>query len=129
MCPACRGRTDRHSTLKDCSSRFRGIRFPAYRMDEVAGLRSKILEVDSMAKHLPRRKLGAVVLFAVSFASVGVLRADAPPLIPREVLFGNPEKVSPQISPDGRRLAWIAPDRKNVLQVWVKTLGKEDDKA
>src|SRR5467141_2393642 len=39
-------------------------------------------------------------------------------LIPREVLFGNPERVSPSISPDGSRLAWIAP-RDGVLNVWV----------
>ncbi len=39
-------------------------------------------------------------------------------LIPREVLFGNPERVSPQISPDATRLAWIAP-RDGVLNVWV----------
>src|ERR1700751_5268655 len=30
-------------------------------------------------------------------------------LIPRSVLFGNPERTSPQISPDGNSLAWIAP--------------------
>src|SRR5207244_12738756 len=41
----------------------------------------------------------------------------------------NPEKVAPQISPDGKRLAWIAPDDKNVLQVWVKTVGGSDDKV
>ena len=39
-------------------------------------------------------------------------------LIPREVLFGNPERVNPQISPDGSRLAWIAP-QDGVLNVWV----------
>ncbi|HEX9034639.1 MAG TPA: S9 family peptidase [Streptosporangiaceae bacterium] len=39
-------------------------------------------------------------------------------LIPRQVLFGNPERVSPQISPDGGRLAWIAP-KDGVLNVWV----------
>jgi len=39
-------------------------------------------------------------------------------LIPREVLFGNPERVSPAISPDGTRLAWIAP-HEGVLNVWV----------
>jgi dipeptidyl aminopeptidase/acylaminoacyl peptidase len=55
--------------------------------------------------------------------------ADLPPLIPRDVLFGNPEKVAPQLSPDGKRLGWIAPDKRNVLQVWVKTVGKDDDKA
>jgi dipeptidyl aminopeptidase/acylaminoacyl peptidase len=39
-------------------------------------------------------------------------------LIPRGVLFGNPERVSPHISPDGTRMAWIAP-REGVLNVWV----------
>src|SRR5262245_40403299 len=49
------------------------------------------------------------------------------PLIPREILFGNPEKVSPQLSPDGRYLAYIAPDDKNVLQVWLRVIGKSGD--
>src|ERR1700753_3373682 len=39
-------------------------------------------------------------------------------LIPRTVLFGNPERTSPRLSPDGDRLAWIAP-RDGVLNVWV----------
>jgi dipeptidyl aminopeptidase/acylaminoacyl peptidase len=39
-------------------------------------------------------------------------------LIPRSILFGNPERTSPRISPDGRSLAWIAP-RDGVLNVWV----------
>ena len=53
-------------------------------------------------------------------------RADLPDLIPREVLFGNPEKIMPQLSPDGKFLAYIAPD-KGVLNVWVRTVGKTDD--
>src|SRR5260370_40622194 len=43
-------------------------------------------------------------------------------LIPRDVLFGNPERVSPHISPDGSKLAWIAP-RDGVLNVWVAPIG------
>jgi dipeptidyl aminopeptidase/acylaminoacyl peptidase len=39
-------------------------------------------------------------------------------LIPRQTLFGNPERVSPHISPDGTRLAWIAP-HEGVLNVWT----------
>jgi dipeptidyl aminopeptidase/acylaminoacyl peptidase len=50
-----------------------------------------------------------------------------PPLIPREIVFGNPEKTSPQLSPDGKYLAYIAPDEKNVLQVWLGTVGQEND--
>jgi protein-disulfide isomerase len=30
-------------------------------------------------------------------------------LIDRKVLFGNPERTSPQLSPDGKRIAWLAP--------------------
>ncbi|WP_088893341.1 S9 family peptidase [Leptolyngbya ohadii] len=48
-------------------------------------------------------------------------------LIPREILFGNPERTRPQLSPDGKYLAYIAPDEKNVLQVWLRTVGQEDD--
>src|SRR6201996_1375160 len=50
-------------------------------------------------------------------------------LIPRTVLFGNPERTSPQLSPDGTRLAWIAPHDR-VLNVWVAPLradpGRDD---
>ena len=45
-------------------------------------------------------------------------------LIPREVLFGNPERISPHISPDGSQLAWIAP-RDGVLNVWVAPVGAD----
>ncbi len=39
-------------------------------------------------------------------------------LIPRKLFFGNPDKASVQISPDGNYLAYIAP-RDGVLNVWV----------
>jgi dipeptidyl aminopeptidase/acylaminoacyl peptidase len=75
-----------------------------------------------------RRVALAILAVAVS-APFAAHAADAlPPVISRDVLFGNPEKVSPKLSPDGKRFAWIAPDEKNVLQVWVKTVGKEDGK-
>jgi dipeptidyl aminopeptidase/acylaminoacyl peptidase len=49
--------------------------------------------------------------------------ADSTPLIPRRVLFGNPEKTNPRISPDGTRLSYLAPvDGK--LNIWV---GPVDD--
>ena len=48
-----------------------------------------------------------------------------PELIPRSVLFGNPTRLSPAISPDGGRLAYIAPV-DGILNVWVGTLGGDD---
>lgn len=53
-----------------------------------------------------------------------VLAAE-PSLIPRDVLLGNPERLRPQLSPDGAHLAWLQPDEKNVLQVWVRTLASD----
>ena len=50
------------------------------------------------------------------------------PLIPREVLFGNPERADPQISPDGTQIGYLAP-LEGVLNVWIRTLGKADDRA
>ncbi len=47
-------------------------------------------------------------------------------LIPRSVLFGNPERTSPHLSPDGTQLAWIAP-LDGVLNVWVAAVGAGAD--
>jgi dipeptidyl aminopeptidase/acylaminoacyl peptidase len=49
-------------------------------------------------------------------------------LIPREILFGNPQRASPRISPDGTQLGYLAPV-DGVLNVWIRTLGKTDDRA
>jgi dipeptidyl aminopeptidase/acylaminoacyl peptidase len=49
-------------------------------------------------------------------------------LIPRNILFGNPERTSPELSPDGTRLAWIAPDN-GILNVWVAPLRVASDET
>lgn len=41
------------------------------------------------------------------------------PLVPREVLFGNPERSSPAFSPCGRWIAFLAP-LGGVLNVWIQ---------
>jgi Tol biopolymer transport system component len=45
------------------------------------------------------------------------MRKDIP-IIPRKVIWGNPDKASVQISPDGAFVAYLAP-RDGVLNVWV----------
>jgi dipeptidyl aminopeptidase/acylaminoacyl peptidase len=52
--------------------------------------------------------------------------AQEVPLIPRDVLFGNPEKSSPEISPDGTQIAYLAPNEDNVLNVWLQTIGQDE---
>ena len=70
---------------------------------------------------------GAVLLCAAIAIFASSCGTQEVKLIPREVVFGNPEKADPQISPDGAMLAYLAPV-ENVLNVWVRTIGAEDDK-
>jgi len=71
-------------------------------------------------------RLAAGVIFLFIFAAQAF--AQLPALIPRDVLFGNPEKAGPQLSPDGKMIAYLAPDN-GVLNVWVRTIGKTDDRV
>ncbi len=75
--------------------------------------------------------MGCLAVFAVGCATNGdgnrsTMSANRtssvknPPttLIPREIIFGNPDKAGVQISPDGKRIAYLAPV-DGVLNVWV----------
>ena len=55
--------------------------------------------------------------------------APRPPhtLIPREALFGAGRAGHPRLSPDGRRLAYLAP-WNGVGNVWLRTVGQHDDR-
>src|SRR5260221_12103189 len=69
-------------------------------------------------RYLEGMRRAALVLSA-SFLSAISLHGELPRLIPRELLFGNPERTSPQLSPDGKSIAWLAADSKGVRNVWV----------
>lgn len=60
---------------------------------------------------------GAVALGIAGGSSTALAQSDVP-IISREVLFGNPNKASPRISPDGHKLSFLAPVG-GVLNVWV----------
>ena len=47
-----------------------------------------------------------------------------------QVLFGNPEYASPDLSPDGTKLAFLKPSSKGVLNVWLRDLaaGEKSDR-
>ena len=74
--------------------------------------------------------LAGAALFAGVWlgAGCGGQKAPMPELIDRELLFGNPTMVSPKLSPDGKYLAYLKPVN-DVLNVWVRTVGQQDDKA
>ncbi|MDB4940885.1 MAG: Dipeptidyl anminopeptidase [Labilithrix sp.] len=63
------------------------------------------------------------VLGVIATTDAGTSAKAAPPradetLLPRAVLFSNPDHAFPQISPDGKRIAWLAAV-DGVLNVWV----------
>jgi dipeptidyl aminopeptidase/acylaminoacyl peptidase len=72
-----------------------------------------------------KRVVSALVL-AGSLALPAV--AELPPLLDRELFFGNPEIAGAQISPDGRYIAFLKP-WKDTRNVWVKKVGEGYDKA
>jgi dipeptidyl aminopeptidase/acylaminoacyl peptidase len=63
------------------------------------------------------------LLFLLPLLAVLLPAEGLPPLIDRELLFGNPEISGAQISPDGKFLAFIKP-WKDTRNVWVKKTGE-----
>ncbi len=96
------------------------------------------------------RKYSGLVMFVALAVTLSLMAGSCAKkkteLIPREVLFGNPTKAAPRISPDGAMMAYLAPVdyyedldgdgvddpeelEKSVLNVWVKTIGEDDDRV
>jgi len=73
------------------------------------------------------RRLRLPAAAALIIATIGALTAWAQAafgpndLIPRRVIFGNPERTSPILSPDGTKIAFTAPV-DGVMNVWVAPL-------
>ncbi len=66
-------------------------------------------------KPIFRSLMLAFVLTGTAFMAA----AQLPPLIDREVFFGNPEYAGAQISPDGKFISFVKP-YKGTMNVWVK---------
>src|SRR5579862_1914736 len=70
-------------------------------------------------------KIIFLILSVMISCSYGLdIFAALPSLIPRSVLFGNPEKTLPQISPDGQSYSYLAPSKKGVLNIWVQDVSQ-----
>jgi dipeptidyl aminopeptidase/acylaminoacyl peptidase len=65
------------------------------------------------------------VLLILSSSS---LVAQLPPLIDREIFFGDPEISGAQLSPDGKYITFIKPF-KNVRNIWIKERKEAFEKA
>jgi dipeptidyl aminopeptidase/acylaminoacyl peptidase len=67
-----------------------------------------------------RSIIGLLILSALLLVALAVpVGAQSPPLIDRELFFGDPEIAGAQISPDGVFIAFIKPF-KGTRNVWVK---------
>ncbi len=76
-------------------------------------------------------KIRSFLTAAVAVSGLGASAAPAPaqsnqpPIVSRAVLFGNPTRVGPKLSPDGERLSFLAPV-DGVLNVWVGPAANPD---
>jgi len=73
-----------------------------------------------MNKFLKSASSLAVLSLALALSAPAPASAfEAPPLLDRELFFGNPEIAAAQLSPDGKYIAFLKP-WKETRNVWVK---------
>jgi len=64
----------------------------------------------------------------LAFGAVASAQNGLPPLIDREIFFGNPEIAGAQISPDGKYIAFRKP-HKDTMNIWVKRADEPFERA
>lgn len=69
-----------------------------------------------------------VLSAALTIATTAAAQTGLPPLIDREIFFGNPEIASAQLSPDGKYIAFRKP-YKDTMNLWVKRADEPFEKA
>ncbi len=77
-------------------------------------------------RHRSKWILGSLGLLSALLIVTPLCLSQPAPLVPLRLLFGNPSRDQPQLSPDGTRLAYLAPGEKGLMQVFIQTLGKND---
>ena len=70
----------------------------------------------------------AMKLLAIGLCAAACLPAQRPPVIDRELFFGDPEISGAQLSPDGRYIAFLKP-WNNTRNIWVKRREETFDAA
>ena len=81
-----------------------------------------------MARRILAKILGIVIFGLFWFSGNPGLRAELPPLLPRAIILEDADRTLPKLSPDGKKLAYVA-SVEGVPNVWIKTLGRNDDRA
>lgn len=72
--------------------------------------------------------IGALALWLVAGPALYAQEGKLPPLIDREIFFGNPEIAAGKLSPDGNFISFVKPN-KGTLNIWVKKFNEPFDAA
>ena len=70
----------------------------------------------------------ALLIVAIVIVPVVTALGQQPPIIDRELFFGDPEISGAQISPNGKYISFLKP-YKNVRNIWVKARSEAFEKA
>ena len=70
----------------------------------------------------------SIPILCVVFLLAAATFAQQPPLIDREIFFGNPEYSGAQISPDGQYISFMKP-LDDVRNIWVKGVNEPFENA
>jgi dipeptidyl aminopeptidase/acylaminoacyl peptidase len=90
---------------------------------------SRFIMLKRLRRVVPATVAGILLLTGVAPAvAQDAGQAGMPPLVDRELFFGNPEIAGAQISPDGAFVAFIRP-HQGVRNIWVKRTGEPFDAA
>jgi hypothetical protein len=84
-------------------------------------------EIVIMERYLPGRPTLLFTILLLAFWG-SLAAAPLPPLIDRELFFGDPEIAGAQLSPDGTFVSFLKP-LNGVRNVWVKRTDEPFDKA
>ena len=79
---------------------------------------------------------GRIIGYLFAILAFGVIEgfgtsgppSQLPPLFPRALILEDADRTVPRLSPDGKKLAYIAAFN-GVSNIWVKTLGRDDDRV
>src|SRR5690242_6769415 len=101
---------------------------PASHRRKLSSERKDFPAMNKLFKSLLCLVLFVSVLGATDKDKKSPAASGLPPIIDRELIFGNPEIAAPQLSPDGKYLAFLKP-RKDTRNIYVKAVGEPFEAA
>src|SRR5690554_5096579 len=69
--------------------------------------------------------LALTMIAAWAFNGSAVVKIDDVPLIPRQTLFGSPDRAAVRLSPDGSYISFLSP-KDGVMNIWVAPIDDLD---